>query len=170
MGVQLMSRIISKPMLPHAKGKGKKKSKVKKKACGPKCLHCKKKAIRLWSDAVRLRDGKCLICGKVGLPRKKDGLYMTGLESHHLIGKGNCNFRNDMMNGITLCHYHHQCDSLICAHGSNDAVMRFMEWLESTEHYNWFMDNRDYRHTANPNYGQDCIDLQAYIEKFKRKV
>jgi len=163
-----MSRINSTPMLPAKSGTGKKKPKVKKKACGPKCLHCKNKAIKLWSDAVRLRDGECLICGRKPTMREKDGLWVVGLEAHHLIGKGNCNFRNEIMNGIALCHKHHLRCALICAHGSNDAVINFMEWLKSTEHYNWFMDNYEYRHAANPNYGQDVIRLKALIEELKQ--
>ena len=159
-----MSRIISQPLKPAKKGKGKKKQKPK----GPYSLWRKKEADKMWSLAVRLRDGRCLICGKVGLPRKSDGLRVKGLDAHHLVGRSNLNYRFDLENGITLCKYHHNCDDHIAAHGANDVTARFMDWLGSTEHILWFEDNRDYRHAAKPNYLDEYNRLKVIVDELKK--
>lgn len=54
----------------------------------------KNKCDKLWSEAVRTRDGACVLCGKT-----------EGLNAHHWIhSKAQGNFhRWDVKNGITLC-------------------------------------------------------------------
>lgn len=54
----------------------------------------KNKCDKLWSEAIRTRDGECILCGK------KDGLA-----AHHWIhskAQGNLH-RWDVKNGVTLC-------------------------------------------------------------------
>ena len=54
----------------------------------------KTKCDKLWSEAVRTRDGACVLCGKT-----------EGLNAHHWIhskAQGNLH-RWDIKNGITLC-------------------------------------------------------------------
>lgn len=54
----------------------------------------KNKCDKLWSEAVRTRDGACVLCGKT-----------EGLSAHHWIhskAQGNLH-RWDVKNGITLC-------------------------------------------------------------------
>lgn len=78
---------------------------------------------RRWADAVRLRDGACVICGAT-----------NGLESHHkrlfsdLLRENNITSRDDsrkcfalwdISNGETLCQEHH-----FEAHGRNYANQR----------------------------------------------
>jgi len=50
-----------------------------------------------FSDAVRLRDGRCLECGKT-----------ETLECAHIHGRRKKSVRWSMDNAVTLCHYHHR--------------------------------------------------------------
>lgn len=54
----------------------------------------KKKCDELWSQAVRLRDGRCLLCGKT-----------DGLNAHHYIVSRarSLAHRHNVKNGIALC-------------------------------------------------------------------
>lgn len=59
-----------------------------------KIKRLRNKCDKLWSEAVRLRDGACVLCGK-----------KEGLNAHHWIhskAQGNLH-RWDIKNGITLC-------------------------------------------------------------------
>jgi Bacteriophage Lambda NinG protein. len=58
----------------------------------------KERCDKLWSNVVRLRDGRCVICG-----------VTEGLHAHHWIknrGQGNA-ARWLIDNGATLCFFHH---------------------------------------------------------------
>lgn len=63
-----------------------------------KIKRLKKKCDELWSKCVRLRDGRCLLCGKT-----------DGLAAHHYIHtKGSSlHHRFNVKNGITLCYACH---------------------------------------------------------------
>ena len=63
-----------------------------------KISRLKKKCDELWSKCVRLRDGRCLLCGKT-----------EGLAAHHYIHtKGSSlHHRYNIKNGITLCYACH---------------------------------------------------------------
>ena len=63
-----------------------------------KIKRLKKKCDELWSKAVRTRDGRCLLCGKI-----------DGLAAHHYIHtKGSSlHHRFNVKNGITLCYSCH---------------------------------------------------------------
>jgi hypothetical protein len=56
----------------------------------------KKELDSLWSAKVRERDGKCVLCGKVG----------KGVQAHHYIKTKarSLKYRWDIRNGITLCY------------------------------------------------------------------
>ena len=56
----------------------------------------KKQLDKLWSERVRTRDGKCVLCGKTG----------KGLQAHHYIKSRarSLKYRWDIRNGITLCY------------------------------------------------------------------
>lgn len=56
----------------------------------------KKELDGLWSAKVRERDGKCVMCGKVG----------KGLQAHHYLKSRarSLKYRWDLRNGITLCY------------------------------------------------------------------
>ena len=51
----------------------------------------------VFSKVVRARDGECLVCGK-----------RETLECAHIYGRRAIVTRWDMMNAVTLCHYHHR--------------------------------------------------------------
>lgn len=70
----------------------------------------KKKLDRLWSEKVRKRDGKCLVCGKTP--------EYAVLQAHHaIVTKGRSqNTRWDVRNGVTMCYACHICK----LHGSSD--------------------------------------------------
>lgn len=63
-----------------------------------KISRLKKKCDNLWGKCVRLRDGRCLLCGKT-----------EGLAAHHYIHtKGSSlHHRYNIKNGITLCYACH---------------------------------------------------------------
>ena len=67
---------------------------MKKKTTAQKKTALKKKCDELWSKAVRLRDGRCLLCGKT-----------DGLAAHHYIQSRARSLlhRHNVKNGITLC-------------------------------------------------------------------
>ncbi len=60
----------------------------------------------LFSKYVRLRDKKCIKCGKKGEPNK-DGLEIVGLENSHYWSRGKEATRFELDNCVTLCKYHH---------------------------------------------------------------
>lgn len=72
----------------------------KRKAYGKKYrgVKEKKKCHEVWSEIVRIRDGRCVICGKE-----------TSLAAHHFVTSAARSLRNryDTANGITLCFGHH---------------------------------------------------------------
>ena len=64
----------------------------------------------VFSKVVRTRDGECLVCGK-----------RDTLECAHIYGRRAIVTRWDMMNAVTLCHYHHR-------HFTENPV-EFHQWL-----------------------------------------
>jgi hypothetical protein len=60
-------------------------------------------ADRIFSLYIRLRDGRCMRCGKRGEP-DKDGRPVVGLENSHYFGRWMEGTRFDPDNCITLCH------------------------------------------------------------------
>lgn len=98
--------------------------------------HFEKAADDLWSLKVKEKFGfKCAISGQSDVK----------IESHHLIGRKNSNYRYDINNGICLSAWHHTLGNSISAHGSTDVTDRFMDWLKDQrpEQYEWFCENRD---------------------------
>lgn len=71
----------------------------------------KRDAADIWfSKAVRARDGHCVYCGNT----------QTN-ECAHIIGRRNKAVRWDMMNAVTLCHYHHRYFT--------ENPLEFTDWL-----------------------------------------
>ena len=89
----------------------------------------------LWSKAVKIRDGnKCVISNK-----------SSGLNSHHLIGRGNKKYRWTVENGVTLAADHHTLGNDVAAHGATDVTDRFSDWMKDNrpEQWAWFQSHRD---------------------------
>ena len=63
-----------------------------------KIKRLKKECDKLWSQAVRMRDGACILCGK-----------REGLAAHHWIHSRarSLAHRHDVRNGVTLCFADH---------------------------------------------------------------
>jgi hypothetical protein len=75
---------------------------------------------KAWSDYIRRRDGVCQKCGA------------TPVSAHHAFGRVNRATRWDVMNGTSLCFYHH----LYWAHRDSCS---FAEWFKGhvgADHYN----------------------------------
>ena len=90
----------------------------------------------IWAIKVKELEGfRCAVC------KQSD----KQLNSHHLIGRKNSNYRFDIDNGICLCSEHHTLGNSISAHGSTDVTDRFMSWLmeKRADQYEWFCENRD---------------------------
>lgn len=74
----------------------------------------KRDSADIWfSKAVRLRDGACLYCGNTETN-----------ECAHLVGRRNKAVRWDMMNAVSLCHYHHRYFT--------ENPVAFYDWLAIT--------------------------------------
>jgi hypothetical protein len=58
---------------------------------------------KLWSEYVRKRDGKCIICGST-----------NHIQAHHIFSRRYMSLRYNVDNGVTLCfaHHHHLAHSL----------------------------------------------------------
>lgn len=136
-----------------------------KKPKGPHSLHWKKKADSQWSVAVRSRDMRCLVCGKAGLHHKGTGLYINGLDAHHLIGRTNLQFRYDLENGVSLCKYCHIFDPKHSPHYSLDSAAGFLDWLEDQEQWFFFNDNRHNRQCVKVNYQDEFERLKEINNK-----
>ncbi len=114
----------------------------------------------LWSKAVKIRDGgKCVISGK-----------STGLNSHHMIGRGNYKFRWVLDNGVTLAADHHTLGNDIAPHGPTDVTERFAKWM--IEHkglqWVWMLENMDDKKPAEIDIfslKETAVHLQAEIEQ-----
>jgi len=107
----------------------------------------------LWSKAVKLQDGnKCVISKKT-----------DNLNSHHLIGRKNRNFRWDLMNGVTLSPDHHTLGNNISAHGSTDVTQRFAEWMvwAREDQWKWFQENKNIKTVCK-------VDIFGLLEVSKR--
>lgn len=74
----------------------------------------KKKADELFSQYVRARDGRCVMCGKT-----------NALQCAHIIGRMNHRLRYDPQNAITLCYACH-------IHFAHKEPIAFTRWLEQT--------------------------------------
>ncbi|MDR2426571.1 MAG: HNH endonuclease [Endomicrobium sp.] len=83
----------------------------------------KKKLDSLWSEKVRARDCKCVMCGKSG----------KGLQAHHYIKAKarSLKYRWDPRNGITLCYGCHMYTVHMTA--SYEAVSRLVDYAVKNE-------------------------------------
>ncbi len=84
---------------------------------------------RRWRDAVKERDGMCMVCKRI------DGK----LDAHHLIPKNFKKYRNDITNGLLLCVGHHTL-GMWSAHKN---PIWFTKWLEDNkQHIYWLTTSR----------------------------
>lgn len=83
----------------------------------------KKKLDKLWSEKVRERDGKCVICGKSG----------KGLQAHHYIKakSRSVKYRWDLRNGVTLCYGCHMY--IVHMTASFEAINKLVEYALNKE-------------------------------------
>ena len=75
-----------------------------------------KKLDEAWSKLVKLRDKKCMYCGKTDY-----------LNAHHIYSRSKRSVRWDIDNGIALCVAHHVFSSTFSAH---KTPLEFIKWLE----------------------------------------
>lgn len=83
---------------------------------GTSAAAAKRKADAVWSEFVKARDGRCLVCGRT------EGR----LNAHHVLIRSFNATRTDDMNGVTACFHCHQ-DKL---HGDPAFAVAFY-----TRHY-----------------------------------
>ena len=86
------------PIRPVPKPERKKKA---KKSGMKRVSRCK--ADDLFSDYIRLRDGKCMRCGALPTARQSDGLRVVGLQNSHYFGRRRESVRFDPDNCDALC-------------------------------------------------------------------
>ena len=110
--------------------------------------HLEKANDKTWSLIVRYyrKDDPrpCAICGETFCHDNASGETVSDAEAHHLIHRGNLNYRWDVYNGVCLCSTHHRFGTEISAHGRMggyaDAGHRFDKVLSENvpEHYAWY--------------------------------
>lgn len=121
-----------------------------------KIKRLRNKCDKLWSEAVRLRDGECVLCGK-----------KEGLNAHHWIhsrAQGNLH-RWDIKNGITLCYpchvhkVHHYASADITDRLKTEA---FMRGIVTPQEYEEIANNHD---IVKYNLG-DFEGIKAYLQAY----
>lgn len=107
-----------------------------------------KKCLALWAKIVK-HGGRCEICGST--PKV--------LHAHHLINRGNRNYRYDVENGIALCCRCHLFDGNCSAHAGTDSAYNFLIQLnhENYSKWKWFMENKDNKKVVK-------LDLQKVLD------
>jgi hypothetical protein len=118
------------------KPKDKKKSKT----------YYKNKAMKLWGEIIH-RAGQCAVCGKSDIR----------LEAHHLISRAVVHLRNEPLNGILLCTWHHKYSPECSPHA---GPIGFTEWLaiNRPEAFEWVREQRF--KGEKPDYKGDCERLK----------
>ena len=123
-----------------------------------KIKRLKNKCDKLWSEAIRTRDGECILCGK-----------KEGLNAHHWIhsrAQGNSH-RWDVKNGVAVCFACH----LYKIH--NYASADIIERLKNTAFERGIVTPEEYEQIANNHaiakFGVDDMErikeyLTAYLE------
>lgn len=85
----------------------------------------KRKAYRVWSEAVRLvHNNTCELCGAVSGETKENGKPVI-LNAHHIVTRDNPVLRFDIRNGCCLCQYCHKYSRT----GAHRGTIVFSEWL-----------------------------------------
>lgn len=107
----------------------------------------KKEANKHWTriiklEAVRDADGDvgsyCAVCATLPVELRVNA---TQWNAHHIITCAREFFRHTLINGICLCHRHHNNDPHLSAHG---APYAFAVWLQThrPDQFAWFTKNR----------------------------
>ena len=85
----------------------------------------KRKAYRVWSEAVRLiHNNTCELCGAAAGETKENGKPVI-LNAHHIVTRDNPVLRFDIRNGCCLCQYCHKYSRT----GAHRGTIVFSEWL-----------------------------------------
>lgn len=123
-----------------------------------KIKRLRNKCDKLWSEAVRTRDGACVLCGSV-----------NGLNAHHWIhsrAQGNLH-RWDVKNGITLCYpchvhkVHYYASAEITDRLKQEA---FNRGIVTPEEYDAIKDNHSIAKFGVGDYEKIKAYLEDYLE------
>ena len=109
---------------------------------------------KLWSEAVRTRDAKCLRCGKV-----------SGLQGAHIFSRTSRATRWDLENGVSLdyaCHLH----------WAHKNPVLFTRWLENLMGKAWLnkLQSKNNQVVKNQNYETIKKGLEEAIRGFEKGV
>ena len=104
---------------------------------------------RLWARAIRMMcHHHCMVCGAI-----------VGVQAAHLVSKGSNPFlRWELLNGILLCHHHHDC-----LDGRAGAGEREKAWAYIRCRF-----PRHYKHTVDHRHKQEGPRSMADLEAHKK--
>ena len=119
-----------------------KKGPLKKKKKLDSIPKIKRRLMKLWSEAVRHRDGhQCIYCGIKAGDINKNGKIVK-CDAHHCQTREakNSPLKYDIRNGITLCPSHHKFSNELSAH---KCPITFYKWLSENypDQYNFVLEN-----------------------------
>ena len=121
-----------------------KKHKKQKKVKIEKLPKIRKRLLKLWSEAIRERDGfVCCYCGvKHGSVNPNNPATNIRCDSHHLLQKEikDCPLKFEIKNSALLCSSHHKFNGEFSAHKS---PIVFYDWFRKKypERYNFVLEN-----------------------------
>ncbi len=103
---------------------------AKKSKHKPGSTYWRNKADVAWSEHIRWRDGRCIVCGTD-----------RHLQAHHLIHRGHRFYRHNPENGVALCPRCHRLDMSNSAHMAPHV---FEKWMRENrpEQFAWWDKNR----------------------------
>lgn len=97
--------------------------KITKKKLKSLARTAKRKQLSDWSKAVRARDEKCIVCGRI-----------DHLNAHHILPKENYKeFMYEVINGATLCPTHHKFGK----YSAHKNPVWFAEYLKNYSIVQW---------------------------------
>lgn len=147
------------------------KKKKQKKAKLEPMPRKRRRLMKLWTEAVHLRDGdKCAVCGKVhGAIDEKTG-KPSYMNAHHIEPRATCAaLRYDPMNGILLCPSCHKFGR----NSAHKGMVWFVTWLMNhrSDQYTHVMSHRDDMVDINDRKYLDSIEnnLNEFIEERTKK-
>lgn len=125
---------------------------------GPNSAYYRKKADDVYGDLIKiLSDFQCVLTFKQGRERKRDGLRVVGLDTHHLIERVQYGYRWDINNGISLAKVIHGShpnfrSHKFNAHGTKEERDRFEEIVEKMcpEQYKWWEIHKEIKKRTTP--------------------
>lgn len=128
----------------------------------------KRKAYRIWSEAVRLiHNNTCELCGAVSGKIKENGKPVI-LNAHHIVTRDNPVLRFDIRNGCCLCQYCHKYSRT----GAHRGTIVFSEWLRGVRYddYAYLLKRAGEAPGENLEGVLNAIaELESVISSFSRK-